>query len=101
MPTIGDPPSGPPCRFPRRGLSTRSARRGSRVEADDGAPAVRPAVPFSASGSLHEIRAAGIRDFFADVRDVPDGEIGKVLEALFSDRAIPGTSPFNLFRGNF
>ena len=71
------------------------------VEADDRGSTVRAAVPFSASGSLHEIRAAGIRDFFADVRDVPDGEIGKVLEALFSDRAIPGTSPFNLFRGNF
>lgn len=71
------------------------------VDADDRGSTVRAAVPFSASGSLHEIRAAGIRDFFADVRDVPDGEIGKVLEALFSDRAIPGTSPFNLFRGNF
>ena len=59
-------------------------------------------LPFSPpGGSRREIRAAGIRDFFADGRDVPDGEIGKVLEALFSDRAIPGTSPFNLFRGNF
>jgi collagenase-like PrtC family protease len=71
------------------------------VDADDRGSTVRAAVPFSASGSLHEIRTAGIRDFFADVRDVPDGEIGNILSALFSDRAIPGTSPFNLFRGNF
>ncbi|MGZ8429151.1 MAG: U32 family peptidase [Candidatus Deferrimicrobiaceae bacterium] len=71
------------------------------VEADERGSTVRPAQPFSASGSLHEIRSAGIRDFFADLRDVPEGEIGKVLEALFADRAIPGTSTFNLFRGNF
>jgi len=71
------------------------------VDADERGSTVRPAQPFSASGSLDEIRSAGIRDFFADLRDVPEGEIGKVLEALFADRAIPGTSTFNLFRGNF
>src|SRR3989337_1890926 len=31
MPTIRYPPSGPPCRFPRRGLSTRSALRASGI----------------------------------------------------------------------
>ena len=32
---------------------------------------------------------------------LPDGDIEGVLSALFSDRPIPGASPFNLFRGNF
>ncbi len=71
------------------------------VDADERGSTVRPALPFSASGSLHEIRAAGIRDLFADLRDVPGGEIGEILSALFADRAIPDTSTFNLFRGNF
>ena len=71
------------------------------VEADERGSTVRADQPFSASGSLHEIRSAGIRDFFADLRDVPEGETGNILEALFADRAIPGTSTFNLFRGNF
>ena len=71
-----------------------------RIDVDERGSSVRPVQPFSASGSLHEIRAAGIRDFFADLRDVPEGEIGEILSALFADRAIPGASPFNLFRGN-
>jgi putative protease len=72
-----------------------------RVDVGDRGSSVRPDRPFSSSGSLHEIRAAGIRDFYADVRDVPDAEIEPVLSALFADREIPGTSTFNLFRGNF
>jgi putative protease len=72
-----------------------------RVDVDERGSSIRPARPFSASGFLHEIRAAGIRDFYADVQDVPDAEIESVLSALFSDREIPGTSTFNLFRGNF
>jgi putative protease len=72
-----------------------------RIDVDERGSSVRAAPPFSASGSLHEIRAAGIRDFFADLRDVPDGEIEGVLSALFADHPIPGTSPFNLFRGSF
>ena len=72
-----------------------------RIDVDERGSSVRAGAPFSASGSLHEIRAAGIRDFFADLRDVPDGEIEGVLSALFADRPIPGTSPFNMFRGKF
>jgi len=72
-----------------------------RIDVDERGSSVRAGEPFSASGSLHEIRAAGIRDFFADLRDLPDGEIEGVLSALFADRPIPGASPFNLFRGNF
>ena len=71
------------------------------ADVDERGSTVRPAVPFSASGHLHEIRSAGIRDFFADVRGLADGEIDTVLSALFADREIPGTSTFNLFRGNF
>jgi hypothetical protein len=71
------------------------------VEVDERGSAIRPAQPFSASGALHEIRAAGIQDFFVDLRDVPDGEIAAVFDALRRDREIPGTSTFNLFRGNF
>ncbi len=71
------------------------------VDVDERGSSVRSAVPFSASGHLHEIRQAGIRDFYADVRDLADEEIGKVLTALFADREIPGASTFNLFRGNF
>lgn len=68
----------------------RTGERGSTV---------LPSAPFSASGALHELRAAGIRDFFADLKGVPAGEIGPILSALFADREIPGTTPFNLFRG--
>jgi hypothetical protein len=57
--------------------------------------------PFSASGALHEIRAAGIQDFYVDVRDASPQEIGAIFTALRQDREIPGTSTFNLFRGNF
>jgi U32 family peptidase len=68
------------------------------VEAEERGSVLRPAVPYSASGHLHEIRAAGIRDFYADVRGLPGREIGDILSALFADREIPGTSPFNLLR---
>ncbi len=77
--------------------------RGERflADVDERGTSVRPAEAFSASGHLHEIRQAGIRDFFADVRDVADGEIETILSSLFADRRIPGTSTFNLFRENF
>jgi hypothetical protein len=57
--------------------------------------------PFSASGALQEIRAAGIQDFYVDVREVPATQIGGIFAALREDREIPDTSAFNLFRGNF
>lgn len=71
------------------------------VEADDRGSTLRPVQPFSASGALHEIRAAGIQDFYVDVRDASPQEIGAIFTALRQDREIPGTSTFNLFRGNF
>ncbi len=71
------------------------------VEAGERGSVVRPASPFSASGALHELRAAGIRDFFIDLVGVPDDAVGPVLDALAADREIPGTSSFNLFRMNF
>ncbi|MBI5418924.1 MAG: U32 family peptidase [Deltaproteobacteria bacterium] len=71
------------------------------VEADDRGSTVRPDRPFSASGSLHEIRAAGIQDFYVDLHAVPHEGIGPLFDALLSDREIPGASTFNLFRGNF
>ena len=71
------------------------------VEVDDRGSTIRPARPFSASGALHEIRAAGIQDFYVDLRGVPPQEIGPVFAALREDRVIPDTSAFNLFRGNF
>jgi len=80
-------------------VSPRSER--FHVTADDHGSVVLPAEPFSAAGNLHEMRAAGIRDFFADLRGLaPDG-IAEVLSSLFADRGIPGTYTFNLFRGNF
>jgi len=77
--------------------------RGERftVSADEHGSAVFPAEPFSVSGSLHELREAGIRDFYADVKGLAAEEVAAVLSALLDDRAIPGTSTFNLFRGNF
>jgi putative protease len=71
------------------------------VEVDDRGSTVRPVRPFSASGALHEIRAAGIRDFYVDLSGVPAGGIGPLFDALFADREIPGASSFNLFRENF
>ena len=59
------------------------------------------ALGFSASGSLHVLREAGIRDFFADLRGLGPAEIAEVLSALSADRAIPGASTFNLLRRNF
>jgi hypothetical protein len=72
------------------------------VESTGKGSRVRPTVPFSASGHLGELRGAGIRDFYADLRAL-DGEreIPAVLEALLADREIPGTDPFNLLRKNF
>ncbi len=77
--------------------------RGERfhIAADEHGSVVLPREPFSASGSLHEMRSAGIRDFYADLRGLGPEEIPEVLSALFADRVIPGTSTFNLFRGNF
>jgi len=71
------------------------------VEVDERGSTVRPGEPFSASGILHELRAAGFHDFFVDLRGTPDEAIPRVFEALFADRPIPGTSSFNLFRTNF
>jgi hypothetical protein len=72
-----------------------------RIVADEHGSVVLSREPFSASGTLHEMRSAGIRDFYADLRGLGAQEIPEVLSALFADRAIPGTSTFNLFRGNF
>lgn len=83
-----------------RGEVTSPRGERFRVDAGEKGSSVRSVQPFSASGILHEIRSAGIRDFFADLRDVPGERIGEILTALFADRAIPGTSTFNLFRGN-
>lgn len=69
------------------------------VATGDRGTTILPARPFSASGGLHEIRAAGIRDFSVDLRGLPAERIRQVLDALFADRPIPGTVPFNLFRG--
>lgn len=69
------------------------------VATDDRGSTVLPPRPFSASGSLHEIRAAGIRDFSVDLRGLPAERIRRVLDGLFADRPIPGTVSFNLFRG--
>jgi putative protease len=71
------------------------------VEVDERGSTIRPVRPFSASGALQEIRAAGIQDFYVDVRDVPAPRIGGIFAALREDREIPDTSAFNLFRGNF
>ena len=71
------------------------------VEVDDRGSTVRHLLPYSASGNLHEIRAAGIQDFYVDLRGVPAQEIGPVFAALREDRVIPDASTFNLFRGNF
>lgn len=77
--------------------------RGERfpVTAGEHGSTVLSPEPFSASGSLHEMRSAGIRDFFADLSGLAAGEVAAVLSALLDDRAIPGTSTFNLYRGNF
>jgi hypothetical protein len=71
------------------------------VAADEHGSVVLPAAPFSAAGNLHEMRAAGIRDFFADLRGLTPDRVEEVLSSLFADRSIPGTFTFNLFRGNF
>ncbi len=85
----------------RRGEVVSPKAERFAVEVDERGSAIWPVQTFSASGTLHEIRAAGIQDFFVDLRDVPDGEIAPVFEALRGDREIPGASSFNLFRGNF
>src|SRR5512134_3511823 len=71
------------------------------VDVDERGSTVRPEQPFSASGALHEIRAAGIQDFYADVREASPSQIEAIFTALREAREIPGTSTFNLFRGNF
>ena len=89
--------------FPSSGVRGEvTSLRGERYRVDAGekGSSVRSVQPFSASGHLHEIRTAGIRDFFADLRDVPGGKMQELVSALFADRAILGTSTFNLFREN-
>jgi hypothetical protein len=71
------------------------------VEVDERGSTIRPVRPFSASGALQEIRAAGIQDFYVDVRNASPSEIAAIFAALRDDREIPDTSSFNLFRGNF
>jgi hypothetical protein len=71
------------------------------IEVDDRGSTLRPLRPFSAAGVLHEIRGAGIQDFYVDVRSAPPQAIGPIFAALREDREIPDTSTFNLFRGNF
>ncbi|GAB4235188.1 MAG: U32 family peptidase [Deltaproteobacteria bacterium] len=71
------------------------------VTSDEHGSVVLPDRPFSASGSLHVLREAGIRDFFADLRGLEADRIEAVLSALSADREIPGTSTFNLLRRNF
>ncbi|MCL5966134.1 MAG: U32 family peptidase [Deltaproteobacteria bacterium] len=84
-----------------RGVVVSRRRETFHVETDDRGSIVRPEQPFSASGVLHEIRAAGIQDFYVDLFGVEDDAVAGILDALFADRGIPGTTTFNLFRGNF
>jgi hypothetical protein len=90
-----------PAAGPREGEAV--SPRGERfpVRANDNGSVVFPPAPFSASGSLGEMRSAGFRDFYADLRGVSAEEAAAVLESLLADREIPGASTFNLFRGNF
>ncbi len=85
----------------RDGLVT--SPRGERfpVETGEHGSVVFSPEPFSASGVLHEMRLAGIRDFYADLRGAAAEEVPAILSALLDDRPIPGTSTFNLHRGNF
>jgi len=83
----------------RKGTVTSPRGEEFFVTTGDRGSAILPARPFSASGALHEIRAAGIRDFSVDLRGLPPDRISPILDALFADRAIPGTVSFNLFRG--
>lgn len=83
-----------------RGGTVRSPRGEEfSVATDDRGATILPVRPFSASGALHEIRAAGIRDFSVDLRGLPGERMRRILDALFADRPIPGTVSFNLFRG--
>src|SRR4030042_2545912 len=91
----------PPASGVRGGEVARPRAERCRVAADEHGSVVLPAEPFSASGSLHVLREAGIRDFFADLRGLGPAEITGVLSALSADREIPGTSTFNLLRRNF
>lgn len=83
------------------GIVTSPRGEAFRVEADERGSVVRPEQPYSASGSLHEIRAAGFQDIYADLSAVPDEAVPAIVDALLADRKIPGTTSFNLFRGNF
>ena len=80
-----------------------TSQRGERFQVlgnEHGSMVLSP-TPFSASGLLGEMRSAGMRDFYADLKGLPLEEAAMVLESLLADRAIPGASTFNLFRGNF
>jgi len=83
----------------RKGTVTSPRGEAFSVSTGERGSAILPARPFSASGALHEIRAAGIRDFSVDLRGLPPDRIPQILDALFADRPIPGTVSFNLFRG--
>ncbi len=85
----------------RRGEVTSPRDERFVIEADEHGSSVRPIVPYSASGILHELRGAGIDDFFVDFSGTPDEKIPEVMAALEADCHIPGTSHFNLHHSNF
>jgi len=55
---------------------------------------------FSASGYIEEISRAGVNAFLVDLRSSGNEEGKEVLKMIFDDKIIPGTSAFNLLRGN-
>lgn len=85
----------------RRGEVTSPRDERFVIEADDHGSSVRPVVPYSASGILHELRGAGIQDFLVDLAGTPDAQVPEVMASLEADRHIPGTSHFNLHHSNF
>jgi putative protease len=92
--------------FPASGFRTGTVKSPREeifhVETAGKGSVLRPNAPFSASGHLNEMRASGIRDFYADLRGLDgDKEVASVLESLLADRPIAGTEAFNLLRRNF
>lgn len=70
-----------------------------RVRAKDGLTRVTAEAPFSLTGHLRSLRAAGARSFLLDLSGTAPEQRISVLEAFRSDRPLSGSTPFNFDRG--
>ena len=74
------------------GFTVETGKEGTVIYSDN---------PYAASGHIDDLMKAGINHFLIDVKGLELEDAKAILEFVCSDREIPGTSTFNLFRKNY